>query len=353
MKMKLVILSVVILCASYVLTSVVNKQSDSNFEAKSLRKRALVFYEPIHEYHTNDHFEILKINLGKMLFFDNRLSKSNTLSCSNCHAFTNFGTDNTQLSYGDEHKLQFRNTPTILNLAVNTIFNWDARFKTLEEHASRLLLNKFVMGNDNVEEIEQKLSSIPGYVVMFSNLYPNDSHPVNYKNIISVLVSYEKSLQALSRFDKFLSGDNNILNNNEKRGLNKFINLSCFLCHEGKGIGGNQLMKFGITGNYWNYTKSTVIDSGIYKYSGVTNDVFRFRVPSLRNVARTYPYFHDGSIATLHDAVKIMAKLQLSVDLDEEAINDLVAFLNALTSEIPEEMLKVPILPQSAGSMPK
>ncbi len=278
-----------------------------------------------------------KVALGKKLFFDVRLSKDNTISCNSCHNLKTFGVDNLPVSPGnDKGSFGTRNSPTVLNAALHFSQFWDGRAKDVEEQAGMPILNPVEMAIPNKKFLEDRLSDIKEYQKAFSIAFPNEEDPINYNNIQNAIAAFERMLITPSPFDSFLAGNPDALTEKEKEGLDMFMRTGCITCHSGKLLGGHSLLKFGSFYNYWNLTKSSTIDMGRYEITKKETDKYLFKIPSLRNVAQTAPYFHDGSVKELSEAVKIMAKLQVDKDLSDEEAKLIVAFLNSLTGELPK-----------------
>ncbi len=278
-----------------------------------------------------------KVALGKKLFFDVRLSKDNTISCNSCHNLRTFGVDNLAVSPGnDEGSFGTRNSPTVLNAALHFSQFWDGRAKDVEEQAGMPILNPVEMAIPDENFLEDRLSGIDEYKKGFSIAFPDEQNPINYTNIKNALAAFERMLITPSPFDSFLAGNTDALTDKEKAGLDKFMRTGCITCHSGTLLGGHSLLKFGSFYNYWELTKSSTIDMGRYEVTKKEGDKYMFKIPSLRNVAQTAPYFHDGSVEDLSEAVKIMAKLQVDKDLSDEDTKLIVSFLNSLTGKIPK-----------------
>jgi cytochrome c peroxidase len=284
-----------------------------------------------------------KIQLGHVLYFDNRLSKDGNISCNSCHNLATFGVDNLPTSPGDAGKNGDRNSPTTLNAALHSMQFWDGRAKDVEEQAGMPVLNPIEMAIPSKQFLVERLSKIDLYKDLFKRAYPNENNPITYENIEKAIAAFERTLITPSRFDEYLAGNMDALTLEEKRGLMTFITRGCNTCHNGNALGGKSLQKFGAYADYWEYTKSEHIDKGLGGMSGNASENFIFKVPSLRNIAKTGPYFHDGSIKDLGEAIKIMAKIQLNADLSETEVNNLVAFLGALTGEVPTQFQKAPV----------
>ncbi|SHK42418.1 cytochrome-c peroxidase [Thermocrinis minervae] len=302
-----------------------------------------------------------KVQLGKMLYHDPRLSKSGLISCNTCHNLASYGVDNLPTSIGHRWSIGPRNAPTVYNSAFNVVQFWDGRAKDLEEQAKGPILNPIEMALDSPEEAVKRIKSIPEYVELFKKAFPNEKDPVTYDNIAKAIAAFERTLQTPSRFDEFLKGNTNALNEQEKRGLKTFIEVGCAGCHNGPAVGGRMMVKFGVTGPYWEATRKFVtldkptqpVDVGRYAVTHKEEDLYVFKVPTLRNVEKTYPYFHDGSVWSLEDAVRVMAKTQLGKDLTDQQVKDIVAFLKTLTGTPPKHALELPVLPSSTAKTPK
>lgn len=292
----------------------------------------------------NDTLNPALVKLGHSLYFDNQLSRKQTMSCNTCHNLNTFGVDNNPTSKGEEGKFGDRNSPTTLNAAIHTAQFWDGRAATVEEQAGMPILNPVEMNIPNEKFLVDRLKKSPLYQKLFKEAFPNDKDPITYNNLKKAIGAFERKLITPSRFDEYLKGNKNALTVEEKKGLLTFITTGCTTCHNGSGVGGGMFQKFAVYGNYWDYTKSTKIDSGKVKITKLAGDRFVFKVPSLRNVEKTHPYFHDGSVSDLSEAVKIMAKAQLNKDLTDDEVKDIVTFLKSLTADIPQEYKNPPVL---------
>jgi cytochrome c peroxidase len=275
-----------------------------------------------------------KVSLGKTLFEDPRLSEDNRISCVSCHNLNLGGVDRRVLSVGINGNLTDVNTPTIFNVSFNFRFNWNGKFENLTDHLNALMTNPKVMGV-KWETLIEKLKEDSEYRETFDRLYRDGLTPANIKDAI---VLYETSLYTPnSRFDRFLRGDKQALTQSEKEGYKLFKNYGCISCHQGINVGGNMFQRFGVMGNYFadrgNITKA---DLGRFNVTKDEADRYVFRVPSLRNVELTAPYFHDGSAATLDKAIAVMVRYQLGRPLSREKIDLIVQFLRTLTVEYRE-----------------
>ena len=299
----------------------------------------------------NLHFEPLsiksvvedpRVTLGKMLYHDPRLSKSGVISCNTCHNLASYGVDNRSVSIGHGFQRGARNAPTVFNASLNKTQFWDGRAKDLATQAEQPILNPLEMAMPNEASVIKRLESIPEYVQAFQSAYSEEEDALNYKNMARAIARFEETLVTPSRFDRFLTGDRTMLSALEKKGLKKFINSGCITCHDGPALGGGSYRLFGVTSPYQENS-----DQGRFDVTGAAIDRFVFKVPTLRNVAKTYPYFHDGKIWDLKEAVQIMGKTELGKEFSDQEIKELIAFLESLTGEIPESAKTLPLLPAS------
>lgn len=282
-----------------------------------------------------------KIALGERLYFDTRLSAKGNNSCNSCHNLATYGVDNQSFSTGDEGQKGGRNSPTVYNSTFHESQFWDGRAASLEEQAGMPILNPVEMNIPNKEFLVARLRNDAHYLKLFKNNFNSDfAEPLTYTNIQNAIAAFEHTLITPSKFDQYLKGNTSVLNAKEKKGLQLFMDKGCASCHNGVALGGTMLQKFGIYDPYQNHTKSTKVDYGKMEQTKLETDKFLFKVPSLRNSAKTHPYFHDGSVADLSTAVTIMAKTQLNTTLKIEEIEAIVAFLNTLTGELPKKFQK-------------
>ena len=269
-----------------------------------------------------------KAALGKQLFFDPILSKDGTISCATCHDLQNGGDDGLQFSFGIDGKRGNINAPTVYNAVFNFRQFWDGRAKNLEEQAMGPINNPVEMGHD-IRKVAEKLKKSPAYNKRFHILYRDG---VTAENIANAIAEYEKSLITPNApFDKYLKGDENAISEEAKEGFRLFKYKGCIICHNGVNVGGNLYNKFGI------YKDANSTNMGRFNITGREEDKYVFKVPSLRNIALTAPYMHDGRFKTLDEAVKFMTQYQLGRFITEEEIAAIVAFLRSLTGEIPSE----------------
>ena len=277
-----------------------------------------------------------KVKLGKKLYFDTRLSKDNTISCNSCHNLDNgTGVDNLPFSPGnDKGTFGGRNSPTTLNAALHIAQFWDGREPDVEAQAGGPILNPLEMAMPSEEFVVERLSKIEEYKTLFAAAFPANEEALSYQNIQNAIGAFERTLITPSKLDEFIAGNNDALSAAEQKGLETFVAVGCVSCHSGNALGGNMYQKFGVFGDYWEHTKSKKIDEGKFEVTQNEADKYFFKTPSLRNIEKTYPYFHDGSIEKLEDAIAIMAKTQLNKELTEEEVNDITTFLKALNGEV-------------------
>lgn len=283
-----------------------------------------------------------KVVLGKHLYFDTRLSKDGNNSCNSCHNLNTYGVDNLSFSPGDLGENGGRNSPTTFNAAHHFLQFWDGRAKDVEEQAGGPILNPVEMNIPSKQFLIDRLNGIEGYVGQFEKAFPEADTALTYWNIQLAIAAFERTLITPSKFDQFLNGKHDALNEKELKGLKTFVGTGCIQCHDGSLLGGSSFQKFGVYEEYWKATGSEKVDEGRFEVTGKESDKYFFKTPSLRNIEKTGPYFHDGSVTELNDAVKIMAKVQLGKELSDNDIDNIVTFLGTLTGDISEEQKTVP-----------
>lgn len=271
-----------------------------------------------------------KALLGERLFFDPRLSRDNTVACVSCHDLNKGGTDRKKISQGIDGQMGPINAPSVFNASLNFVQFWDGRAGTLEEQAAGPVHNPLEMGSNWAEAIA-KLNQDESYRSAFAKLYPGG---ISGEAITDAIAAFERTLLTPnSRFDRFLLGDSTALNALEKTGYQRFLALGCASCHQGVGIGGNMFQRFGIMADYFHGRPANTADLGRFNVTGREEDRHVFKVPGLRNVALTAPYFHDASAETLEEAVMIMGRYQLGRELSPDDLRAIVAFLRSLTGQ--------------------
>jgi cytochrome c peroxidase len=256
-----------------------------------------------------------------------------------------YAADGLKKSIGNNGKLNPRNAPTVLNAAGQISAHWIGNRTDVEDQARQSVTGPPSFGMPSNDAVEKKLKEIKGYVELFRKAFPGETNPITVENLAKAVGAFERTLVTPSHFDSFLTGDIAALRGQEKRGLKTYMETGCAMCHSGPYAGGQMYDQFGISEPYWKYTKSEPMDEGRYAVTKNEADKYVFKVPILRNVGKTAPYFHDGSVDKLEDAVWIMGKIQLGKDLNKSQIEEIATFLKSLTGKIPEDALKIPILP--------
>ncbi|MEZ4662117.1 MAG: cytochrome c peroxidase [Caldilineaceae bacterium] len=279
------------------------------------------------------------VDLGRHLWYDPRLSGDKSMSCNTCHPLDNYGVDNMQFSLGVNGTTMRRNTPSAYNAALHLAQFWDGRRDTVEEQAIVPILAADEMGMPSPEQAKEIFSAIRGYQPLFAAAFPNDPDPINMVNMVIAIGAFERGLVTPSRFDLFLRGDYAQLNAQEQRGMATFVSLRCPTCHIGATLGGLSFKQIGEREPY------PFEDEGRFQVTGLESDKFVFKVPSLRNVTETAPYLHDGSLETLEEVIQFMTRHQLGKTVSDEEVADIIAFLGALTGELPYEDIAKPRLP--------
>lgn len=288
-----------------------------------------------------------QIALGKQLYFENRISKGQAISCNTCHGLDTYGVDNKPTSPGHKGQLGARNSPTVYNAALHVAQFWDGRAKDVEAQALGPILNPVEMSMASDKAVLEVLKSMPEYEAAFKKAFPADKEPISYTNVGKAIGAFERTLVTPSRWDKYLGGDDSALTDEEKAGLAKFLDVGCNTCHAGAAVGGRDFKKLG-QAKAW---PTELKDNGRFDVTKDEADRFFFKVPSLRNVDKTAPYFHDGSVKTLDEAVTLMARHQLGKELAADDVKNIVAFLKSLTGELPK--IEKPTLPKSTAKTPK
>jgi len=284
--------------------------------------------------------EVAQIALGKQLFSEKRLSLHRDVACATCHPLDHGGTDHLPTArdvHGAPHK---RNAPTVYNAAGNIAQQWDGRARSLEDQARLPLLNPDEMAMGRPEAVTAALRAIPAYAPAFAAAFPSDPAAIDFDHAITAIAAFERTLVTPARWDRFLSGDRTALSAAELDGMKLFADVGCVQCHTGVLVGGSMFQRVGVARPWPNQD-----DLGRFTITHDGNDRMVFKVPSLRNIAITSPYFHDGGTASLSEAVKMMARYQLDTELTDDEVTSIVAWLGALTGEPPPGVLIPPVLP--------
>ncbi len=299
-----------------------------------------------------------KVQLGKMLFMDPRFSSTGTVSCNSCHNIMEGGDDSRAVSMGVHGKIGGRNAPTVWNSAFHSVQFWDGRAALLEDQAKGPVANPVEMGMKDVETAMARVKQIPGYKSFFEQAFGKNSMTVD--NAAKAVAAFERTLVTPnSPYDKYVKGQHSAMSKQQIRGMSKFESIGCTACHSGAAFNG-----VALDSNSQNLGKGSYVmfptfaspyieqyklndDKGREEATGKSADRSLFRVPTLRNITDTAPYFHNGSVNDLSEAVRVMAKSQLNIKLNEKDVNDIVAFLGALTGEYPQ--ITMPRLPTTSG----
>jgi cytochrome c peroxidase len=341
MKMKQLVRPLMLVAATVAAPALAQKTAKEEKSVTIDRAQLGVFQQlPARFEDTRNPITPAKLELGRMLYFENRLSKNHDVSCNSCHDLGKFGVDSLPTSPGHKKQLGNRNSPTVYNAGGYTLQLWDGRADTLEEQAKGPILNPVEMAMPDEATVVDTLKSIPGYVKAFEKAFPGQQDAVTYDNMAKAIGAFERQLVTPSRFDKFLAGDDKALKPAEKVGLQKFLEQGCQTCHYGPSLGGS-LQKLGMVMPYESK------DQGRFEHTKQEADRMIFRVPTLRNVAKTAPYFHDGSVKDLPTAVKLMALHQFGKQISDEDVKSIVTFLESLTGELPKKYIAKPKLPAS------
>lgn len=295
-----------------------------------------------------------KVELGKKLYFDTRLSRNGTVSCNSCHNVMGNGADLTATGIGIDGKKGGRNSPTVWNAAFQSVQFWDGRAASLEEQAKGPMTNPIEMGMDSHDTVVKRLKAIDGYAKEFARVFPGEE-PISIGNVVKAIAAYERTLiTPNSPYDRYVKGNKTALTAQQVRGMKTVQEVGCTSCHMGANFSGPTLpegtgfyQKFPtFTGSEYDTKYNLLKDMGRFDVTKKDADKHFYRVPTWRNVAITAPYFHNGSVKTLDEAVRVMAKTQLNKVLTDEQVKDIVSFLDSLTGEFPKQTM--PVLPQTS-----
>lgn len=311
----------------------------------------LAIFEPLPKVMEDAKRELTdeRVHLGKMLYFEERLSKNHDVSCNTCHGLGAYGVDNLPTSPGHKGALGARNSPTVYNAALHAMQFWDGRAADVEEQATGPIMNPVEMAMTDESQVVATLLSMPEYVEAFEKSFPGVESPVTLENVGVAIGAFERKLVTPSRWDAFLEGDKDAITPEEKEGFKSFVANGCITCHAGAGVGGHMMQKLGLV-NPWPSSK----DPGRFEVTEVETDRMFFKVPSLRNILKTGPYFHDGSVDSIETAVKMMGRHQVGREITAPDIEKIVTFLGALTGELPPaDFIAAPTLPASTETTPK
>lgn len=294
-----------------------------------------------------------KIALGQRLWFDERLSRGQDVSCNSCHDVTRSGADHARVSTGTKKQEGRRNTPTIFDAAGGNGQGWDARWSLVEEAVVPHAAEASVMDTGE-KRLVDTIASIPGYPALFTKAFPEEKPGVTAEKVSKAIGAYTRRLLTPSRWDSFLGGDERALTDDEKAGLDAFIDAGCTTCHAGKYVGAAQNQKLGVA-KPWPASDggAGAPDEGRFEVTKETVDKGVFKVPTLRNVTKTAPYLHDGSVASLEEVTRMMARHQVGRELTDAQTRSIVTFLGALSGDPPKDLVVKPSLPASGPKTPK
>ena len=281
-----------------------------------------------------------RVALGRLLFHEKRLSRTRQVACSTCHVLTKFGIDGLATSSGVDGLRGRRNAPSVFNAATHIAQFWDGRSPDVEAQPAGPIMNPVEMAMPSEKAVVEVLERIPQYVEMFRKAFPGDAQPVSLKNVGEAIGAFERGLITNSRWDKFIAGDSSALTVVEKHGLKLFMQSGCITCHAGPQVGGTSFQKVGAVFPWPNQK-----DQGRAEITNFPADRMVFKVPSLKNIAETAPYFHDGSTTSLEAAIRLMGHHQLGIELPDDDIKAIAAWMRAMTGEINPAYTAIPRLP--------
>lgn len=283
-----------------------------------------------------------EVALGRSLYYETVLSEGHDVSCNSCHALNGYGADGRRVSFGHKGQMGTRNAPTVYNAAAQIAQFWDGRSPTIEDQAKGPILNPAEMGMPGTGAVLDHLRESPKYRAQFAAAFPGEADPINYDNVGRAIGAFERGLVTPSRWDRYLAGDDTALTDREKLGVKTFVAAGCTGCHAGPYVGGQSFQKAGLVVPW-----PAVADSGRFAVTHAAADLFVFKVPTLRNVAMTGPYFSDGSVGSLDSAITLMARHQVGIALTASQVGDLHAWLGTLTGTIPVDYVAEPPRPKA------
>jgi cytochrome c peroxidase len=284
-----------------------------------------------------------KVELGWRLYYETQLSADRSQSCNSCHLLDAFGAEPEAVSTGVTGQQGARNAPTVYNAAGHIAQFWDGRAADVEEQAKGPILNPIEMGMSSPDQVMARLAALPGYREAFAAAFPDEANPFTYDNVGKAIGAFERQLLTPARWDRYLEGDASALTDDERRGLKEFLDTGCQGCHNGPYLGGRMFQRVGVVQPWPDAT-----DVGRMAVTTQPADSLVFKVPSLRNVARTPPYFNNGAVPTLDAGVQLMARHQLGRELTDAQIAAIITFLGALTGDIPVQYAVPPAPPETA-----
>lgn len=328
MRFLLFLNGCVVVIFSFLVVSACTQKEVVTKEDEELLNRAQSMFEPLPRSIIDEAANRDLIVLGRKLYFEKQLSKDGSMSCNTCHDLANFGVDNLATSPSfDGSVFGDRNSPTVYNAALHFSQFWDGRDETVEDQALGPILNPVEMAMGSEEEVMERLREMEKYQKLFHKVFSDQDDPFQYKNIGTAIGAFERTLITSDRFDDYLRGDVFALSAKERKGLKTFMEVGCTTCHAGPLLGGDSFQKTGLVFPF------ETEDKGRYLVTGEEFDKYFFKVPSLRNIEKTWPYFHAGQVETLDEAIRLMAHHQLGRELEKEQINEIKAFLSSLTAK--------------------
>jgi cytochrome c peroxidase len=327
-------------------TKTAGAKSAAASEADEINPRLLRRFQPVAGASAVDAPNPERVALGRALFYEKRLSENGQIACSTCHALSKYGVDGMATSIGVGGHHGKRNAPSVFNAATHIAQFWDGRAPNVEEQASGPLLSPLEMAMPGAEAVVAVLGAIPGYAAMFERSFPGDKPALSLKNVGDAIGAFERGLVTTSRWDKFIAGDASALTTTEKHGLRVFLDVGCVLCHTGPQVGGSMFQKVGAVIPWPNQK-----DLGRTTITKLPADRMVFKVPSLKNIVETAPYFHDGSSADLREAIRLMGHHQLGIELDKSEVEAIAAWMRSMTGEIDPAYIAAPSLPGMGTSL--
>jgi len=350
MKRGTIVLACILAASIFISTGCSKKPETTSEIVVSIDPVKLRMFQPLPESIESERNPATeeKIALGRMLYYEPRLSKSQEISCNSCHLLDKYGVDGQPTSDGHKGLQGDRNSPTVYNAAGHFVQFWDGRAADVEEQAKGPVMNPVEMAMPSEKHVVAVLQSIPEYVESFKKAFPGEKDPIGYENMARAIGAFERRLVTPSRWDKFLRGDSHALTGEEKAGFNLFMETGCQACHSGTYLGGNLYQVLGLV-KPWPDTS----DPGREKVTKNQSDRMLFKVPGLRNISETKPYYHNGKVGTLEQAVSRMAEYQLGKTLSDAQVRSIVTWMKSLTGEIPADYIKQPALPKNTSRTPK
>jgi len=337
---------IVVLCAVLLVSATVLLSSSGKVQVNADALKMFAPLPPVMTSSDNPATEA-KVKLGRMLYYEPRLSANQKISCNTCHPLDAYGAEPERVSTGFKGQKGSRNAPTVYNAAGHFLQFWDGRAPTIEEQAKGPIMNPVEMAMPSNAAAVAVLKSMPEYVELFTEAYPTEKDPITYNNMAQAIGAFERGLVTPARWDAFLKGDEAALSDAEKLGFNSFAAVGCQWCHNGAYVGGSEYQKLGVM-KPWPNQK----DTGRYQVTKEEEDMMVFKVPSLRNIKKTGPYFHDGSVPTLGQAIRDMGVHQRGIELSDSQMKSIETWMNSLTGTIPKSYIQPPALPKSTAQTP-